>query len=78
LIEQTDAHSVFLDAPVEELLRRCQLEKKERPLQQDAKQFRGLYEKRRQLYMRAALRVETQDKDVDTIVAEVVCSLGLM
>jgi shikimate kinase len=77
LIEEAEVHSVFLDAPVEELLRRCQQEKKERPLQQDPKQFRGLYEKRRPLYMRAALRIETQDKDVDTIAAEVACSLGL-
>jgi len=77
LIEEAAVHSVFLDAPVEELLRRCEQEQKERPLRQNQEQFRELYEKRRQSYMRAALRIETGGKDVDTVAAEVACSLGL-
>jgi shikimate kinase len=77
LIEEAKVHTVFLDAPVEELLRRCQQEEKERPLRQNPKQFCDLYEKRRQSYMKAALRIETSGKDVDTVVAEVACSLGL-
>jgi shikimate kinase len=77
LIEKAKVHSVFLDAPVEELLRRCEEEAKERPLRQDPKQFRGLYEVRRQSYVKAAVRIETHGKDVDTVAAEVACSLGL-
>jgi shikimate kinase len=77
LIEEAEVHSIFLDAPVEELLRRCEQEQKQRPLRQDPKQFRELYEKRRQSYMRAALRIETRGKDVDAVAAEVACSLGL-
>jgi len=77
LIENAEVHSVFLDAPVEELLRRCEGEPRERPLRQDPKQFRELYEKRRRSYMRAAVRIETSGKDVDTVAAEVACSLGL-
>jgi shikimate kinase len=77
LIEEAGIHSVFLDAPVEELLRRCEDEPKERPLRQDPKQFRELYEKRRQSYMKAVVRIETHGKDVDTVAAEVACSLGL-
>jgi shikimate kinase len=77
LVEKAGIHSVFLDAPVEELLRRCEDEPKERPLRQDPKQFRELYEKRRQSYMKAAVRIETHGKDVDTVAAEVACSLGL-
>jgi shikimate kinase len=77
LIEEAEVHSVFLDAPVAELLRRCEQEQEERPLRQNPKQFRELYEKRRQCYMRAALRIETSGKDVDTVAAEVACSLGL-
>jgi shikimate kinase len=77
LIEKAEVHSVFLDAPVEELLRRCEKEQKERPLRQNPEQFRELYEKRRQSYMRAILRIETSGKDVDTVAAEVACSLGL-
>jgi shikimate kinase len=77
LIEEAEVHSVFLDAPVEELSRRCEEEPKKRPLQQDPRQFRELYEKRRQSYMRAAVRIETNGKDVETIAVEVACSLGL-
>jgi shikimate kinase len=77
LIEQAEVRSVFLDAPVEELLRRCEQEQKERPLRQNPKQFRELYENRRPAYMRAAVRIETSGKDVETVAAEVACSLGL-
>jgi shikimate kinase len=77
LIEAAHVRSVFLDAPVEELLRRCEQEQKERPLRQNPKQFRELYENRRPSYMKAALRIETSGKDVETVAAEVACSLGL-
>jgi shikimate kinase len=77
LIEEAEVHSVFLDAPVGELLRRCEEEQKARPMRQDPKQFRELYEKRRLSYMRASVRVETEGKDVETVAVEVACSLGL-
>jgi shikimate kinase len=77
LIEEAQVHSVFLDAPVEELQRRCEKEAKTRPLGQDPKQFRELYKKRRPFYMKAAVRIETNGKDVDAVAAEVACSLGL-
>jgi shikimate kinase len=77
LIARAKALSVFLDAPVEELLRRCEEGPTVRPLQQDLKQFKELYDKRRRSYMKAAIRIETSGKDVDRIAAEVACSLGL-
>jgi shikimate kinase len=77
LIDGVEVSSIFLDAPVEELLRRCEEEQKERPLRQNPKQFRELYEERRRSYMKAARRIETSGKDVDTVAAEVACSLGL-
>lgn len=77
LIEQAGGHSVFLDAPVDELLRRCEDEPAKRPLRQDAKQFRELYVTRRPSYMNAAIHIDTTGKDVDTVAAEVACSLGL-
>ncbi len=77
LIEKAEVHSVFLDAPVEELLRRCAEEERERPLRQNPKQFLELYRTRRPSYMKAAIRIETNGKDVDTIAAEVACSLEL-
>jgi shikimate kinase len=70
-------HSVFLDAPVDELMRRCDDDSKERPLRQNAKQFRELYQARRLAYMKADVRVDTNGKDVEAIAAEVACSLGL-
>jgi shikimate kinase len=77
LIEDAKVHSVFLDAPVEELLRRCVEEATSRPLRQNPEQFRGLYEKRRGSYVRASVRIETGGKDIDTVAAEVACALGL-
>jgi shikimate kinase len=77
LIEAAPVHSVFLDAPVKELLRRCEGQASPRPLRQGSEQFRALYEKRRGFYMKAALRIDTNGKDVDTVAAEVACSLGL-
>jgi shikimate kinase len=77
LLKAAAVHSVFLDAPVDELLRRCESESKERPLRRDAKQFRELYEKRLLAYMKATVRIDTNGKDVDMIAAEVACSLGL-
>jgi shikimate kinase len=77
LIAKAKVHSVFLDAPVDELLRRCEDEPTKRPLRRNATQFRELYETRRQSYMKAAVRIDTEGKDVDTVAAEVACSLGL-
>jgi shikimate kinase len=77
LIAKAKVHSVFLDAPVEELLRRCEEGPNLRPLRQDLKQFKELYDKRRRSYMKAAFRIETSGKDVERIAAEVACSLGL-
>ena len=76
LLEDAKVYSVFLDAPVDELRRRCEDEPTERPLRRDPEQFRQLYETRRPFYLKAAVRIETNGKDVDTVAAEVACSLG--
>lgn len=68
---------VFLDAEVEELFRRCQQEKRARPLCRDLSQFRELYQRRRPFYMTAQHRIDTSGKDLEAIAAEVACSLGL-
>jgi shikimate kinase len=77
LIGGAGVRSIFLDAPVEELLRRCEDQETERPLGHGPEQFRDLYEKRRRAYLRADVRIETSGKDVETVAAEVACSLGL-
>jgi shikimate kinase len=77
LLEEPEMSVIFLDAPVEELFRRCQQEQVERPLRGDLEQFRQLYEARRPHYATARLRIETAGKDIETIAAEITTSLGL-
>ena len=77
LLEDAGAHIIFLDAPAEELFRRCQQEQRVRPLLQDAKQFRELYGQRRSSYLKASCRIDTSGKDVDGVAAEVACRIGL-
>ncbi|HYL15426.1 MAG TPA: shikimate kinase [Terriglobales bacterium] len=76
-LENSGIPAVFLDAPLQELWERCRSEKTERPLAQSLNQFRQLYEARRPIYMKAALRIQTSGKDVAAIAAEVISRLGL-
>jgi shikimate kinase len=78
LLDETGFSVIFLDAPVEELFRRCQEQKLDRPLRRNLEEFRRLYESRRSCYMKAAVRIETGGKDVEEVAAEVVQSLGLL
>jgi shikimate kinase len=80
-IAEIRAMTVLLDAPVEELLRRCQAEVqaevKKRPLCQDALQFRRLYDARRPAYLTASHRIETQYKEIESVATEIACALGI-
>jgi shikimate kinase len=71
LLEKAGIPTVFLDAPVDELFRRCQEQQIDRPLRRDQEQFRRLHGARREGYMAASLRIETSGKDVDTVATEV-------
>lgn len=79
LIEAANLPTVFLDAGVDELWRRCrrQSEKQgmERPLLGSVEGFRELYQKRRRYYLRASLKLETGGKAVADIVAELIQAL---
>ena len=77
LLQESGAALVFLDAPVEELFRRCEQEQRTRPLRRDLKQFRELYDQRRPHYMTAQRCINTSGKDLKTVAVEVACSLGL-
>ena len=77
LLEETGFPVVFLDAPVEELFRRCQEQQLNRPLRRNLAEFRQLYEARRPCYLKAAVRIETSGKDVEKVAAEAIKSLGL-
>ena len=59
LLEEAGVPTIFLDAPVEELFRRCQEQQLDRPLRGDLEEFRRLYESRRPCYLKAAVRIET-------------------
>jgi shikimate kinase len=71
LLKDHGAPTIFLDAPVEELRRRCQRRRAARPLFQDENQFRQLYEARRPAYMTADTRVDTLGKSNSRVAAEV-------
>lgn len=77
LLEQSGFPVIFLDAPAEELFRRCQEQQLNRPLRRDLEEFRKLYEARRPYYLKAAVRIETSGKDVERVAAEAIKNLGL-
>jgi shikimate kinase len=73
-IQASGFHTIFLEAPFEELWRRCELQPKmdaRRPLQTSENQFRNLLEKRLPFYQTASLRFDTAGKQVETIAAEI-------
>ena len=69
--------TVFLEAPVEELWRRCAEERDIRPLRKDRAHFAGLYEERLPSYRQAGVVVETSGKDLAAICAEIESALQL-
>lgn len=71
LLEQSGSVTVFLDAPPEELWRRCTSDRVDRPLLRQRSEFEQLYQKRRPYYLRAHLRVETASRAIDKIVEEI-------
>lgn len=77
LVKKSRGTVVFLDAPVEELYRRCNGQNLERPLLSDLRQFRQLYRARKSSYSRAARYVGTGGKDIETVAAEVISGLRL-
>jgi shikimate kinase len=77
LLEEAGWPTIFLDAPAEELFRRCQQQQLERPLRGDVNEFHRLYEDRRPCYLKAGLRIETVGKDVEEVAAEAITRLRL-
>jgi shikimate kinase len=81
LLKASKVPTVFLDAPVTELWQRCCTQASEtgveRPLLRSQEQFRKLYVARRRSYSKAALKIQTGGRPVDTITAELAKTLGL-
>ena len=65
------AITVLLEAPVDELRRRCHAELKVRPLAQQDARFNELYAARRPDYALARFTVQTLDKSVKQVTAEI-------
>ncbi len=71
MLEQAGAVTVLLEAPLEELKRRCQNERRVRPLAQQEERFAELFVARRAHYELAQFRVQTLGKQVEQVAAEV-------
>jgi shikimate kinase len=81
LVEAAGVPTIFLDAGVDELWRRCrrqaEQEGMERPLRGSPERFGELYQARRRHYLKASFRQETGGKSVEEIATEVIEALGL-
>ena len=73
--------TVFLDAPVQELWRRCSEQADasgiRRPLLQSSDQFSQLYEIRRKIYSKASLSIQTEGRTLEEIAREIARTLAL-
>jgi shikimate kinase len=80
LLDAARVPAIFLDAPVEELWRRCQEQAgmlgTERPLLGSRDRFAELYRTRREGYMQAARKIDTSGRGVETIAEEIASTLS--
>lgn len=77
LLAEAGDPMVFLDADYETLRRRCEALGPARPLFEDESRFRALYETRRPHYLRANVRVDTANKTVEQVAAEIIQRIPL-
>jgi len=77
LLRERYVPAVWLDAPAEELFRRCDQPEVVRPLRRDPEQFTKLYEQRLSSYRQADLHVITKGKEISAIAEEIVMRLAL-
>jgi len=75
LLAESGGVTVFLDAPADELWRRCGSDVVNRPLRREEAEFRRLYEARRPRYLQASVRVETGGRAIEQIVSEIADAL---
>jgi len=63
--------SVFLEAPLDELWRRCLEHAKDRPLRKERGEFTSLYQRRLPFYRQASVTVVTSGKEPASLCAEI-------
>jgi shikimate kinase len=79
LLASANVPVVFLDAPIEELFRRCeQPGVVVRPLRRSLDEFRELYNYRRPSYRKAQLQIATGNREISSIGEEIISGLGLI
>jgi shikimate kinase len=71
MLDEAAAITVLLEAPLEELRRRCNGESKVRPLAQQQARFNELFTARQEHYALAQFKVQTLNKPVEQITAEI-------
>ncbi|HEV3038873.1 MAG TPA: shikimate kinase [Candidatus Angelobacter sp.] len=71
VLQSYGARTVLLNAPIEELRRRCNESGGQRPLAGDAARFEQLFEDRRAAYRLADFHVETGGKSVEDVAGEI-------
>jgi shikimate kinase len=71
ILEEADAITVLLEAPVDELRRRCSADRTVRPLAGDEGRFARLYQERLAAYRMARHKVNTMGKTVEDVTAEI-------
>jgi shikimate kinase len=71
LLEQAGAITILLNAPLEELQRRCEAEGTTRPLARDKVKFEQLFAARQQAYAFSQFRVETLGKGIVEVAKEI-------
>jgi shikimate kinase len=78
MLRENGAMTVFLDAPLPELWKRCSEQGgAKRPLQGSQNIFRELYAQRLRYYKTASLKVDTSSKNIEAIADEIAKKLGL-
>jgi shikimate kinase len=77
LLRENEIQTVFLDAPAEELFRRCAQPGVVRPLLRDPDHFRTLFEQRRPAYLKASVCIQTAEREITSVVEEIISRLGL-
>ena len=70
-LQEADAITVMLNAPLEELSRRCQAAGDARPLARDKTKFEQLFATRQEAYRLARFHVETAGKRVNQVAQEI-------
>jgi len=70
-LERAGAVTVLLDAPLEELRRRCGADETVRPLALNHSRFAALFEERQPAYRLATHSVNTMNKTVEDVTAEI-------